>query len=176
MSKQNNIILTGFMGTGKSTVGRVLAQGLGYVFVDTDNLVAQRAGKPVSLIFAEDGERTFRDWEASITEELVTHRGLVIATGGGLFTSERNAEMLADTGRVFCLVAKPKDILKRIQASGEHRPLLDAENPQQRLEELLAERAPIYENKKYTQIDTSGKKPDGVVKAILNELKNEKDS
>jgi shikimate kinase len=169
MSEQKNIILTGFMGTGKSTVGRVLAQLLGYVFVDTDNLVAQRAGKPVSLIFAEDGERTFREWEASITEELVPHRGLVIATGGGLFTSERNAEMLEGTGPVFCLAAKPKEILKRIKASGEHRPLLDAENPQQRLEELLAERAPIYE--KYEQIDTSGKSPDRVAKAILNELK-----
>lgn len=173
MSEQNNIILTGFMGTGKSTVGRALAQELGYVFVDTDNLVAQRAGKPVTLIFAEDGERTFRDWEASVTEDLVTHRGLVIATGGGLFTSERNAEMLEATGPVFCLAAKPKELLKRIQASGEHRPLLDAENPLQRLEELLAERDPIYKKDKYTQIDTSGKKPAGVVKAILNELKKQ---
>jgi shikimate kinase len=160
----HNIILTGFMGTGKTTVGRILAAALGYAFVDTDKLIAQRAGKPVPLIFAEDGEAVFRDWEGQIASELAQEQRLVIATGGGLMLSERNAEALQATGPVFCLTAKPKEILKRVQQSG-HRPLLDGENPQQKIEALLAEREPVYS--RYTQVSTSGRAPQKVAQEIL---------
>lgn len=162
--RTQNIILTGFMGTGKTTVGRLLADELGYAFVDTDKLIAQRAGKPVSVIFAEDGEPVFRDWEAQIAAELAQEQRLVLATGGGLMLSERNAETLQKSGIVFCLTANPKEIVKRVQQSG-HRPLLDVADPQERVEALLAERQAIYE--RYPQINTSGRPPQKVVKEIL---------
>ncbi|MCA9979374.1 MAG: shikimate kinase [Anaerolineales bacterium] len=162
-----NIILTGFMGTGKTTVGRLLAAELGYVFVDTDKLIAQRAGKPVSVIFAEDGEAVFRDWEAQIATELAQERRLVIATGGGLMLSERNADTLQEHGVVFCLTAKPKEIVKRVKQSG-HRPLLDVDDPQERVEALLAEREATY--RRYPQMNTSGRAPQKVVKEIVKAL------
>ena len=169
MSTQN-IILTGFMGTGKTTVGRLLAAELGYAFVDTDKLIAQRAGKPVSVIFAEDGEAVFRDWEAQIAAELAHEQRLVLATGGGLMLSERNADTLQESGIVFCLTAKSKEIVKRVKQSG-HRPLLDVDNPQERVEALLAEREAIYSH--YPQIDTNGRAPEKVVKEILKALEQE---
>lgn len=153
------------MGTGKTTVGRLLAAELGYAFVDTDKLIAQRAGKPVSVIFKEDGEDVFRDWESQMATELAQEQRLVIATGGGLMLSERNADALQKTGVVFCLTAKPKDIVKRVQSSG-HRPLLDVDDPQRRVEDLLAERDPVYS--RYPQIETSGRSPQKVVNEIMN--------
>lgn len=167
----NNVILTGFMGTGKSTVGRLLAAELGYAVVDTDRIIAQRAGKPISIIFAQDGEDIFRDWESQVTKELAREKRLVIATGGGLMVSERNASLLERSGQVFCLTAQPKDILKRVKKSGEYRPLLDVDDPAGRIEQLLNQRESVYG--RYTQIDTSGRSPKRVVKDILTQLQTE---
>lgn len=167
MDKQN-VVLTGFMGTGKSTVGRFLAAELGYVLVDTDKLIAQRAGKPVHLIFKENGEETFRDLESQLATELARQQGLIIATGGGMLVSERNAELLQETGDVFCLTASPREILGRVKQSG-YRPLLDAPKPLERIKELLAERADAYG--RFPQIKTSRKPPQRVAKEIIKQLK-----
>lgn len=166
--RTRNIILTGFMGTGKSAVGRLLAAEIGYAMVDTDQLIAQRAGKPVTAIFSEDGEDVFRSWENQVTKELARERRLVIATGGGLMVNDRNAEALEKTGDVFCLTAKPKDILKRVKKSEVNRPLLNVDNPAERIEQLLAERAEVYG--RYPQINTSGRSPKRVVKELLKQI------
>ena len=162
--EKQNIVLTGFMGTGKSTVGRVLANELGYAFVDTDKLIAQRAGKPVHLIFKEDGEAVFRDWESQLAAELAQQTKLVIATGGGMLVSERNAEMMQETGHIFCLVASAREILARVKQSG-NRPLLDTDDPLAKIKELLDERAAAYG--RFTQIKTSRRPPQRVAKEIL---------
>ncbi|MBK7896739.1 MAG: shikimate kinase [Candidatus Promineifilaceae bacterium] len=149
-----NIILTGFMGTGKSSVGRLLAQRLQRPFLDTDALIVQRDGRSIATIFAEDGEATFRHWERTVARELAQQQGLVIATGGRLMLDEDNAELLAASGQVFCLTAAPQTILNRIKDDAE-RPLLNVPNPAERIALLLEMRREGYGH--FPQINTEGK-------------------
>jgi shikimate kinase len=154
-----NIVLTGFMGTGKTTVGRLLAERLGFGFVDTDELVVQRDGRTIPTIFAEEGEAYFRGLETAVALELSTQSNLVIATGGRLMLDPVNAAALEKNGRVFCLTASPEEILARVGGGG--RPLLNVPDPAARIRGLLAERAAGYG--RYPQINTTGKTADEVV-------------
>ncbi|MEJ2746484.1 MAG: shikimate kinase, partial [Anaerolineae bacterium] len=138
--EEQNVVLTGFMGTGKSTVGRLLAVQLGCAFVDTDELIVARDGRSIADIFREDGETAFRNWEARIAQELAGQSGLVIATGGRLMLDEGNAAALGENGRVFCLTAIPETILARLQNDGGRRPLLDVPEPARQIARVLAER------------------------------------
>ena len=119
----DNIILTGFMGTGKTTVGRALADRLGWRFVDLDDRIAERAGKSVPAIFEEDGEAAFRDLETAVCRQIASERGLVVATGGGAVLRAANREALEKAGTVICLEATPDTILERVGA-GNDRPML----------------------------------------------------
>lgn len=161
-----NIILTGFMGTGKTTVSRVLADRLGYEFVDTDAVISQRHGS-IAEIFAELGESEFRRFERQVAAELSERTGLVIATGGRLMIDPVNAEALGTAGRVFCLTASVDTILSRVTHSGATpaRPMLDGEDVRQRITDLLTERAEAYA--RFEQIDTDGHTVDEVVDRIL---------
>ena len=110
-----HIVLTGFMGTGKSTVGRLLAGRLGRGFVDTDGLIEARCGRTIPDLFAEKGEAAFRAWESAVAQELAQETGLVIATGGGMMLNEANAAALSHESLVICLMANPATILARVQ-------------------------------------------------------------
>jgi len=160
----DNLILTGFMGTGKTTVGRLLAERLGRPFVDTDALIVERAGRPIADIFRDDGEERFRQWEAEVAEELSAQRGLVIATGGRLMLDPDNAAALGQTGPVFCLSAAPETILARVAADEDKRPLLAAGDAGSRVRLLLQHRAPAYA--RFRAVDTDGRAPDEVAAAI----------
>ena len=160
----DNIILTGFMGSGKSTVGRLLAQRLGFAFVDSDDLIEARDGRSVAAIFSEDGEPYFRRLEAEITGELALRRGLVIATGGRLMLDAGNAAALGGTGKVFCLVAASEELLARLESEPGRRPLLDVADPLARIRALLQEREAAYG--RFPQINTSGKTPQQIVGEI----------
>jgi len=138
-----NIILTGFMGTGKTSVGREVAARLGRRFVDLDDLIVARAGKPIPQIFAEDGEPAFRALEAAVCQELRTPAGLVIATGGGAVLDPANREALAAGGVLICLDATPATIVARL-AGKDGRPLLAGQELSQRVVALLNQRAPAY--------------------------------
>ncbi len=128
-SDRDNVVLTGFMGTGKTTVGRLLAERLGFEFVDTDHLIEADHG-PIPLIFAEQGEAAFRAIESAVAVELAGRHSLVIATGGRLMLDEANAAALTATGRTFCLTAPTSVILERVLGDGTtHRPLLDGDDP-----------------------------------------------
>lgn len=165
MPGKENIILTGFMGTGKTTVGRLLAESLGYDFIDTDTLIVSRYKKSIAEIFKDQGEASFREIEAQIALELSMQEGLVISTGGRMMLNPRNVSVLEKTGKVFCLTASPKEILKRISADpGAERPLLQGENPLQRIIQLLEERQSGYS--RFTQIITSNKPPKEIVLKI----------
>jgi shikimate kinase len=143
MGSTRNIILCGFMGTGKSTIGRLVATRLGWQFVDTDALIEIRQGKPVADIFAQDGEPFFRQLESDLCAEMQTWERIVVATGGGMVLRPENRDLLLRAGVVICLNAPAEEIYRRIAQSG-HRPLLQANDPLQRIRDLLAARADAY--------------------------------
>lgn len=138
-----NIALIGFMGSGKTSVGRALAELLGFRFVDTDELIEGRARKRISEIFAREGEPAFRALEGSIVRELADGHGLVISTGGGLPTDQSNLDSLKTHALVVCLWASPEKIFERV-GTQSHRPLLEVPDPLARIRELLEQRTPFY--------------------------------
>jgi len=150
---QTNIILTGFMGTGKTTLGKLLAKRIGYKFIDTDALIEEQTGLSIEAIFKNDGEARFRKLEAELVVELAQKQGLVIATGGGLVLNPENVKTLNKTGKIICLTAQPKDILVRVSSQQTVRPLLQEADPQAKIEELLLQRAPTYQQ--FPQLSTS---------------------
>ena len=131
------------MGTGKSSVGRLVADVLHFTFLDTDHVIEARAGKPISAIFAQDGEPAFRGWERRIVEELTRRTKTVIATGGGLPADPTNLASLKTHALVICLWASPESIWDRVRAH-DHRPLLNEPDPLAKIRELLAAREPYY--------------------------------
>ncbi len=163
-----NIILTGFMGSGKTEVGKKLAQRLGYTFIDTDNLIEEKAGKSISDIFMEDGEPYFRDIEALILEDLSGLEGHVISTGGGIVTREDNILNLKKTGLVIWLKASPETIFKRV-SSETHRPMLKVDDPLEQIKKLLSMREQFY-SRADLSIDTDGLEVDEVVDIIIKKV------
>jgi 3-dehydroquinate synthase len=145
MRPEHNLVLTGFMATGKTTVGHQLAQQLGMEFVDTDELIESRHG-PISRIFSDKGETEFRAIEREVARELGAKTGLVIATGGRMILDPENFKALSRNGRIFCLVATPEEIHHRVinDEKRRDRPLLQVEDPQQRIIELMSERQDDY--------------------------------
>jgi shikimate kinase len=138
-----NLALIGFMGTGKTAVGRAVAHQLDFRFVDTDEMIQARAKKTVSRIFAEEGEAAFREWEGRVLEDLATADRSVIATGGGLGAQTSNLVSLKKHALVVCLWAGPEAIWERVRHQN-HRPLLQTADPQARIRELLTQRAAAY--------------------------------
>jgi shikimate kinase len=138
-----NIALVGFMGTGKSSVGRLIAGQLHFSFLDTDEMIESRAGKSVSNIFAEDGEAVFRKFEREVVAELSSQTKTVISTGGGLAANPANLASLKEHALVVCLWASPEKIWERVRHQS-HRPLLQDPDPQAKIRRLLAEREPFY--------------------------------
>ncbi len=152
-----NIVLIGFMGCGKSTIGRELQQRLGYPLVDMDQVIEQRAGKPITAIFADDGEAAFREMETAVLSELVgcaTPRR-IISTGGGVVGREENRALLKGLGYVVWLDAPVPVILERT-AKSRIRPLLHADDPAAEIRRLMAQREPLYRETAHLKLDTSG--------------------
>lgn len=166
VSSGRNIVLTGFMGSGKSTIGRLLAERMGRRFVDTDDLIVEAHG-PITEIFADHGEEHFRRLESDVSRELAAGDGLVIATGGRLMLDPANAALLGATGEVFCLSATVSEILARVLGDkGEPvRPLLAGDDPEARVTALLAERSEAYD--RFTQVATTGRTPAEIADEIL---------
>ncbi len=140
---RNNLVLAGFMGCGKSTVGRLLAEKLGYTFCDSDCVIEQREGAAISQIFADNGEDYFRKLEKTVIKELSSKDGLVIATGGGAVLNPENAENLRKTGVVFFLEITPETVLKRLE-NDISRPLLMRNDKAKAITTLMSERKPLY--------------------------------
>ncbi|MEK6775897.1 MAG: shikimate kinase [bacterium] len=166
----NNIVLVGFMATGKSTVGRDLARQLSFDVVDTDDLIEERAEKSISDIFSEDGEEVLRDLESEIAQEVSNLTGHVIITGGGIVLREANIQALKKSGPIFCLTASPEVILQRTQGTS-HRPLLQTPDPLGRIRELLQIREPFYDRSDYI-VDTSAMTVLEVVEWIMDILRD----
>ena len=167
---QKNIILTGFMATGKTTVGKLLAEELGYKFVDTDDVIVERSKMTIPDIFRTRGEAAFRRIESEVARDLGEREGLVISTGGGMMLNPDNAAVLSRKGRVFCLVATLEEILDRVLKDRHvKRPLLEASDPMQRIVDLMAEREEDYGS--FPQMVTSEKTPDEVTRNLMGIFK-----
>jgi shikimate kinase len=168
MQTPRNIILVGFMASGKTSVGRALSERTGWTLVDADDVIVARAGKPIHRIFSEDGEPAFRELERQVIADLCVGERQVIASGGGSFVSEQNREVMLSGGRVFFLSASPAVILRRVQeedAGGPIRPLLAVDDPEARIAELLAQRMPAYTQAHHT-VETDALTAEGVAARI----------
>lgn len=163
-----NIVLIGFMGTGKSTIGRLLAQKLGFEFVDVDARIEQQAGKTITRIFQSEGEEYFRKLEREFAEELSAGEGQVIATGGGFVLNSQNIAVLRPKGFIVSLKASPRVIYERIR-NEKHRPLLAVPDPLAQIGQMLLERDERYRDADLL-IDTDGKSPAGIAGEIGAEL------
>ncbi len=138
-----NLYLVGFMGTGKTTIGRAVAQRLGFNLLDSDHEIEVKYGKPIAQIFASEGEPVFRQYEREFIENGHPASKQVVACGGGLVVQPGMLELLRSKGVVICLHASIETILRRT-AGHRHRPLLNVEDPEVRIRTLYAEREPIY--------------------------------
>ncbi|MEY3394896.1 MAG: hypothetical protein RL346_1132 [Verrucomicrobiota bacterium] len=163
-----NIVLIGFMGSGKTTVGRELHQRLGYPLMDTDRAIEQMAGKKITEIFKEDGESAFRDFETFQLEELSreTKARRIVSTGGGVVIRPGNRSLLRHLGYVVWLHA-PEDVIVERTSRSPDRPLLNHPDSRDRIKRLMAEREPWYQETAHLKIDTAGLDSKEIATGIL---------
>jgi CMP/dCMP kinase len=169
-----NAVLIGMMGSGKSTVGKLLAERAGMEFIDLDQMIVERAGRPISGIFESDGEETFRRMETEALREVLSATHAVIATGGGIVTRAENRRLLRQIGNVFWLDAPAEELLVRI-GDDETRPMLRGGDPLKRLEQLLAERREFYADASDIHLDTTELDPQELA-ARIEEILGERRS
>jgi shikimate dehydrogenase len=170
LAPQENLYLSGFMGVGKSTIARVLAEKLGWDFVDTDHWIEQKVGKKVAQIFQDSGEKAFRDLEKTAIEELSKHSRTVVALGGGVLTQKENLEKIKDSGILVYLEASVECLLDRLKTSYDRRPLLkNSTDLRKTIIELLNIRIPIYEQATW-KIQTDGQEPEDIAAAISERM------
>ena len=165
-----NVALFGFMGVGKSAVGRMLAEKLGLSFVDLDEEIVRTTGRSIESIFQEDGEERFREIERTLTEEYSALDGQVIACGGGTVIDPENLENLRRSSRMVLLTAEPEVILERVETEGDVRPLLNVEDRLGKIRSLLSKRWPSYIEAADIIIDTSEHTLQVVVSIIIENL------
>ncbi len=166
-----NLYLVGFMGTGKTTVGRAVALKLGFQLLDSDHEIERLRHRPVAQIFAEEGEAAFRVLEREFIEQGHPARQQVVACGGGLIVPPGMLESLQGKGVVMCLHASLETILRRTQGN-RNRPLLNVENPEERIRTLFAQREPIY-RRAGTTILTDGRQLGDIVGHVLRAYRRE---
>jgi len=163
---QRNIILTGFMGTGKSTIGRNLSQTFGYPLIDTDQMIVEQQGRSIPQIFKDDGEPAFRTLETALLRALFKHSGHIISTGGGIIGSAENRRLLHELGYVVWLRASPAEILNRTSRNS-NRPLLNNKDPEGTIRRLLKIRNPLYQETAHLCIETDQLSFDEVTTGII---------
>jgi shikimate kinase len=168
---KSSIALIGFMGTGKSTVGRLLAEMTGREFVELDDIIAGEAGMSIPAIFEHEGEIGFREREISAVKKLAGKRNTVIACGGGVVLNMINIERLRQECIIICLTASPLVILERTRQQPGDRPLLDVDDEYESIKKLLHFRRPFYRRAADIIIDTSGLTPENVARRIVRKLK-----
>jgi len=163
-----NIVLTGFMGTGKSEVGKELSRMCGMRLIDIDQEIETSQQESISEIFSGHGEDYFRQIETAAILKFSSEQGVIISTGGGAVLREENLRALQACGIVFCLTASPETIMLRT-AGNNDRPLLQSDDRQMKISKLLAERQPLYE-KAGIMINTEGKTPFEIANEIIGNI------
>ncbi len=171
---KTSIALIGFMGTGKTAVGKALAEKLGKEFVELDSLIEQKAGKTIPEIFQQGGEVAFRELEIAVIKKVAENKDAVIACGGGVVLNKINIDRLRKECIIVYLTASPGAILKRTSGDENERPLLKADSRALTIRELLRFRKPFYERAADITIDTSKLDIDAVVEQIIEKVKEGK--
>ena len=164
-----NIVLTGFMGTGKTAVGKELSTLLDLKLVDVDTEIEKSEQITINEIFKRLGEPRFREIETEMIKKIASKQNLIISTGGGAVLKQENMDVLRETGVIVCLMATPETILERTSSSDD-RPLLNVENPFAKITELLNFRTPFYE-KADIMIDTENKTPLEIAEEIMKKIR-----
>lgn len=164
-----NVFLVGPMGVGKSTIGRLLAAELKLPFFDSDRVIEQRTGADIPWIFDVEGESGFRARESAVLAELAEEDGVVVATGGGIILHPDNAEVMKRAGRVCYLTASLEQLVDRT-AKDKKRPLLQVDNPRQKIIDLLAQRDPLYRAAADLVVSTDRRAPRAVAHDIVQRL------
>ncbi len=165
-----NVFLMGYRGTGKTTVAQALSEKLGLPWVDADAEIAQRARKSISEVFAQDGEKTFRDWETGVVKDLAAQQACIVALGGGAVLREENRQALAGRGKTVWLQASVSTIQQRLLAdpkTAASRPGLTARGLLEEVEHVLAERTPIYAACADCSVQVDDKSPDAIAEEII---------
>jgi shikimate kinase len=169
---KSNIVLTGFMGTGKTAVGQALAKRLNRQLIEVDSKIEQMAGKSISDIFKDSGEIYFRELEIGAIKQAAAGKKQVIACGGGVVLNTINIDRLRETGVIINLAASQQIILKRTSGNAGSRPLLNIQQPAELIRELLKFRKPFYDKAADLIINTSKLNIDTVADKIIDRLKN----
>jgi len=171
MKKYKNIYLVGLMGSGKTTLGKILSKKLDKIFYDSDQVIEEKLGVDVPMIFEYEGEAGFREREKDILKELVNIQNIVLATGGGIILSKSNRDLLAKNGIVIYLKSNQKDLILRVK-NDKTRPLLKNGNIEEIIKKLYKEREPLYEEIADFEIMTKNKRIHEIVNEIINVLNN----
>ena len=168
---KKNIVLIGFMGSGKSTVGKVLAKQLAYLFLDTDREIEEKEHKTINKIFEEEGEHYFRKCETELLKNLeISSENCIISTGGGMPLMEQNGEILSKLGFVVYLSVQKDTVIKRLKYDMT-RPLLAGDHAEEKVAKLLEFRKPIYEYTAHMVIETDQKTIEEIVEEIIRNYK-----
>lgn len=169
MSKRDNLYLVGLMGAGKTTVGRLLARHYGCIFRDSDHEIEARTGVKIPVIFEIEGEAGFRKREEAVIAELTAMSGIVLATGGGAILSPVTRDNLRNRGVVIYLRGTPEHLHERTRHD-RNRPLLQTENPLDRLRELYQQRDPLYREVADIVVDTGRQSVSGMTRMLYGKL------
>ena len=171
-----NIALIGYRGTGKSTIGKILAEYLGFIYVSFDEEIIRRAGMPVTEIVATHSWDYFRDLEEQVTQDLTSLDRHVLDTGGGIITRPRNIDRLRRSSLVFLLEATVEDIIDRIGGDSQRPSLTGTKSFVDEIVEVLSERQPLYEQAAHHRINTSRMSPAGAAEEVLKIVRGLNDS
>ena len=171
----NNIILVGYMGCGKTTVGKRIAELAKYAFADTDEMIVTQQGRSISEIFEKDGEDAFRAMETALLENMIADGSdrLVISTGGGMPVREENRPLLKRLGTVVYMRVTPNTVYERIKGDTA-RPLLQCENPLERIKEMITSRTPAYESAAEIVIDVDNLTQQEAAEEIIKRVESER--
>lgn len=168
-----NIALIGFMGTGKTAVGQILAKKLSRRFIEMDSLIEKKAGKTIPEIFEKDGETAFRELEIAVTREIARGGNAVIACGGGVVLNKINTDRLRENGTIVYLTASPAVIWKRVSTGRNRRPLLEVDDPARTIRELLEFRKPFYQRAADITVNTTKLSLNAVARQIIEKMRED---
>ncbi|MBT6355994.1 MAG: shikimate kinase [Nitrosomonadales bacterium] len=167
MKKYKNIYLIGLMGSGKTTLGKILSKKLDKTFFDSDQVIEEKLGVDVPMIFEYEGEAGFREREKEILKELVSKKNIILATGGGVILSKFNRDLLSENGIVIYLKSNQKDLISRMK-NDKTRPLLRNGNIESTIKKLCEEREPLYEMISDFEVTTKNKRVHEIVNEIIS--------